>query len=97
MRSICSRYAAEWLPDITQSDDSCGRAVPPRSLSEGDDGGVPSPKDMRQAAESLRKLADRTTGLPEDSPADAQLRDRLELAADVLDAGAEAEEPPTIT
>lgn len=44
------------------------------------------PTDTHKAAQSLRKIADLTYGLPEDSPADAHLRDRLELAADVLDA-----------
>lgn len=41
---------------------------------------------MHKAAESLRKIAASTLGLPDDSPADARLRDQLELAADVLDA-----------
>jgi hypothetical protein len=45
-----------------------------------------------KATGSLRKIADLTTGLPEDSPVDAQLRDRLELAADVLDAVNSAED-----
>ena len=58
-------------------------------------GEVPSTKEMRHAAISLRKIAEATTGLPDDSPTDARMRDRLELAADVLDAGAGAdpEEP----
>jgi len=43
-------------------------------------------EEMEKAAESLRKVAALTSGLAEDSPTDAQLRDRLELAADVLDA-----------
>jgi hypothetical protein len=47
-----------------------------------------------EAAESLRKVAELTTGLPEESPADARLRDRLELAADVLDTTAKTEEHP---
>ena len=42
----------------------------------------------------MRKVAELTTGLPEDLPADARLRDRLELAADVLDATARTEEEP---
>jgi CubicO group peptidase (beta-lactamase class C family) len=52
----------------------------------------PKPSDISKAAESLRQVAAHTSGLPEDSATDAQLRDRLELAADVLDAVAEAQE-----
>jgi hypothetical protein len=45
---------------------------------------------MATAAKALRKIALRTTDLPADSPIDARPRDRLELAADVLDAAAAA-------
>ena len=38
-----------------------------------------------EAATTLRKITEATTGLPDDSVADAALRDRLELAASVLD------------
>lgn len=69
------------------------RAVPLLTLPGDHDGGVPSGKDMRRSAETLRKIAEATKGL-EDSPTDARLRDRLELAADVLDAGADADEEP---
>ena len=41
--------------------------------------------DLHTAAEQLRKISAMTEGLPGDSPNDARLRDRLELAADVLD------------
>jgi len=54
---------------------------------------VPSAEDHRRAAESLRQIAEKTSGLPGDAPADRTLQDRLELAADVLDATAEADEP----
>jgi hypothetical protein len=47
-----------------------------------------------KAAESLRKVAALTVGLPEDSPADAKLRDHLDLAADVLDSTVRTEEEP---
>ena len=50
------------------------------------------PSDTSKAAESLRKVAALTSNLPDDSPSDAKLRDRLELAAEVLDAAAEAQE-----
>jgi hypothetical protein len=52
------------------------------------------PTDICKAAESLRKVAALTVGLPDDSPADAKPRDRLELAAEVLDAAARTEEEP---
>jgi cytochrome c556 len=50
------------------------------------------PADASKAADSLRKIAALTSNLPDDSPADPQLRDRLELASDVLDATVDAEE-----
>lgn len=53
-----------------------------------------SRRALRQAAMTLRKVADLTTGLPDDSPADARLRDRLDLAAAVLDATANAHSEP---
>lgn len=46
----------------------------------------------KDAAATIRRVVELTTGLPEDSRSDAQLRDRLDLAADVLDASARAEE-----
>ncbi len=52
---------------------------------------MPSPEDIHRSAEIVRKLVALTEGLPDDSPVDARLRDRLELAADVLDATAEAD------
>jgi len=57
-------------------------------------GDVPSARDLREAARVLRKVVERTTGLPDDSPRDAQLRDRLELAADTLDAAARTDPDP---
>ena len=41
-------------------------------------------------------MAAETEVLPEDSPADARLRDRLGLAADVLDAVAEGRKKPSV-
>lgn len=41
---------------------------------------------------TLVKIGEHTTGLPEDSPVDARLRDCLELVADVLDAVSGGEE-----
>jgi len=46
---------------------------------------VPSNRDLRQVANTLRRIVELTEHLPEDSPPDAALRDRLELAADVLE------------
>ena len=48
------------------------------------DGAMPTNRDLRDAARVLRHIVEATTGLPDDSLADAQLRDRLELAAAVL-------------
>lgn len=48
-------------------------------------GEVPSAETCRRAAESLRRVVAATAGLPDDSPHDAQLRDRLDFAATVLD------------
>jgi len=56
-----------------------------------DAGGMLSDDDMHQAAASLRKITVLTADLAGDSPTDAQLRERLELAADVLDAASEAD------
>jgi hypothetical protein len=42
-------------------------------------------EDLHAAAERLRKISALTEGLPGDSPNDARLRDRLELAAVVKD------------
>jgi len=61
-------------------------ALPP---PERDAGSVPSREDLRRAAASLRALARATSKLPGDSPADGKLQDRLDLAAQVLDAAAE--------
>jgi hypothetical protein len=47
-------------------------------------------RNMARAAESLRLIAAVTTDLPDDSPTNVQLRDRLEFAADVLNATSEA-------
>jgi hypothetical protein len=45
---------------------------------------VPSKADLRRAAASLRKIVTETADLPDDGPWDGGLRDRLDLAADVL-------------
>ena len=49
-------------------------------------------EDLHAAVERLRKISALTEGLPGDSPNDARLRDRLELAADVLDATGEPDQ-----
>ena len=49
---------------------------------------VPSDVELQQAAEMLRQIVEQTTDLPDDTLADARLRDRLALAAAVLDAAA---------
>lgn len=51
-------------------------------------GGVPSRADLATAAGAVRKIVVRTAELPDDAPADELLRERLTLAADVLDAAA---------
>lgn len=48
-----------------------------------------SNRDLHRAARSIRAIIEATANLPDDSPHDAQLRDRLDLAADVLDAAAD--------
>lgn len=50
---------------------------------------MPSVRDLRQAANGLRRIVELTKGLPEEHPRDLILQDRLELAARVLDASAE--------
>jgi len=47
---------------------------------------VPSNRDLRQVANTLCRIVELTEHLPEDSPPDATLRDRPELAAAVLEA-----------
>jgi hypothetical protein len=54
-------------------------------------GDVASPEDPRRSAESLRKVVAATAVLPDNTADDAQLRDRLMLAAEVLEAAARAE------
>jgi len=46
---------------------------------------VSSQEDLRRAADAIRKVVAQSEGLSENSRADAGLRERLELAADVLD------------
>jgi hypothetical protein len=55
---------------------------------------VPSKADLRKAARTLRRITAETEGLPDDMRADRTLQDRLELAADVLDATAAGESAP---
>lgn len=50
---------------------------------------MPTARDLRQAADTLRRIVELTEDLPDDSPPDAALRDRLELAADVLEGAAQ--------
>ena len=45
-------------------------------------------EDLFQTSEALRRIIELTSGLPEDSQADAAFRERLELAAEVLNAAA---------
>jgi hypothetical protein len=51
---------------------------------------MPSVRDLRQTANGLERIVELTKGLPDESPKDLILQDRLELAAAVLDASAEA-------
>ncbi len=51
---------------------------------------MPSAKQLREAARKLRLVSELTERLPDDSPPDAALRDRLELAADVLEAASKS-------
>lgn len=66
--------------------------VPPYGRQRTEDTGVPSARDFRRAAESLRRIAAETAGLPEEEGEDRTLQTRLELAADILDAAAEQPE-----
>ena len=50
---------------------------------------MPSTADLCWAANTIRLIVTRTAGLPDDTPPAGALRDRLELAADVLDATTE--------
>jgi hypothetical protein len=49
---------------------------------------MPNDRDLRHAAVALRRIVELTSGLPEDSQADAAFRERLELVAEVLEAAA---------
>jgi hypothetical protein len=49
---------------------------------------MPTAGQLRAAARQLRLISELTEHLPDDSPQDAALRDRLELAADVLEGAA---------
>ena len=49
---------------------------------------VPKAEDLRRASESLHRIIGLTSGLPEDCQADAAFRERLELAAEVLESAA---------
>ena len=49
---------------------------------------MPTARDLRQTANTLRRIVELTVGLPDDSPPDRALSDRLELAADVLEGAA---------
>jgi hypothetical protein len=51
---------------------------------------VPRVRDLRQAANSLRRIVELTKGLPKETPKDLVLQDRLELAARVLDASVDS-------
>jgi hypothetical protein len=49
---------------------------------------VPTARQLEDVARQLRLISRLTEELPDDSPADGVLRDRLDLAADVLDGAA---------
>lgn len=49
---------------------------------------MPTVSQLRAAARQLRLVSELTEHLPDDSPPDAGLRDRLELAADILECAA---------
>ena len=49
---------------------------------------MPTARDLRQTADALRRIAELTEDLPGETSKDLALRDRLELAARVLDASA---------
>ena len=51
---------------------------------------MPRVRDLRQAANSLRRIVELTKGLPEETPKDLVLQDGLELAARVLDASVDS-------
>ncbi len=51
---------------------------------------VPSKRELREVARQLRLISELTEHLPDDSPPDASLRDRLELTAYVLEGAAKA-------
>jgi transcriptional regulator with XRE-family HTH domain len=53
-------------------------------------GTVPSKKQLRRVARQLRLISELTEQLPDNSPPDAALRVRLDLAADVLEGAAKA-------
>lgn len=46
---------------------------------------MPSKHQLREVARQLRLISELTEDLPDDSPPDSALRDRLELAAAVLE------------
>ena len=49
---------------------------------------MPRIRDLRQAAKTLRLIVEATKGLPDETPRDLGLQDRLDLAANFLDAAA---------
>ena len=49
---------------------------------------VPKAEDLRRTSDTLHRIVELTSNLSEDSQADAAFRERLELAAEVLNAAA---------
>jgi hypothetical protein len=49
---------------------------------------VPTHRELKEAAASLRRIMELTAELNQDSQADAAFRERLELAAEVLEVAA---------
>lgn len=64
-----------------------GRTVPQWSVPLRHAGGMVAKRDLQRAARSLHRLAE--ADLPENTSTDDRLRDRLELAAEVLHAAGE--------
>ena len=71
---------------------TCWKDGPSGARFRGNDermGNVPSAHQLRAVSRQLRLISELTEHLPDDSPPDAALRDRLELAADVLEGAAQ--------
>ena len=81
------------LPEAAENQRICldpSNALMPCSDGRWNNGVVPSKYQLRDVARQLRNISELTEHLPEDSPPDAALRDRLDLAADILGGAAKA-------